>query len=169
MSEFLKSSTHPKLHFPKILLTSKVDNPGLTRLSLQTSHLQTLHPTSHWNVFTGKLPSYFLLGNRCDGWSRGPPEAEHPCIPLITFPIGQRCDSIMEMRLDSSSDNLEDKEGVDKIQGQSPHTQFLGTDTRICAQMGIPTAIPIWAPSLNWFGDSQRTWIPPKSMESSRE
>lgn len=142
MSEFLKSSTHPKLHFPKILLTSKVDNPGLMRLSLQTSNLQTLHPTSHWNVFTGKLPSYFLLGNRCDGWSRGPPEAEHPCIPLITFPIGQRCDSIMEMRLDSSSENLQVKEGVDKIQGtKSSHTVFGNRHKDLCPD-GNPDCHP---------------------------
>lgn len=41
MSEFLKSTAHPKPHFPKTLLTSKVDRHKLTALSSNFQHANT--------------------------------------------------------------------------------------------------------------------------------
>lgn len=151
VSEFLNSSAHPKSHFPKNLLTSKVDNPRLTALP---SNFQPANTSPHLPLecFYWKASKLFLLRNRCEGWSRGPPEAEYPCIPLNTFPTRQCCDSIIEMRLDSSLDNLQDKEGVDKIRGQSPHTQFWEQtkgfvprwESQLPSHFGFPILTGVW-------------------------
>lgn len=53
-------------------------------------------------------------------------------------------------------------ESYRKILGAEP-----GARAPVSTEMQVPIAIPVWAPSVNWFGDSRGTLIPPKSTERS--
>lgn len=50
--------------------------------------------------------------------------------------------------------------------GTKSYHEVLGAEPGVI-EMQVPIAVPVWAPSVNWFGNSQGTLIPPKPTESS--